>query len=396
MSSCWELPRAEKDPKVRGYGHLSVGDLKEWASNSADLSERYKNGEIAGNSERSQTDFSRRRAMVERVELAFSRRACTEIYGEYCATYRGLFEKNLNDPGLLQNFEYFNVPSSDFMLMFYVSMWTGKMADAMIYLHNHGWDLKGKFRKIPADDVWFQMSFYEAMNINERIKAQSVVDKIDAIVAKKAFAVGDWRVAVHATAFGGGNLPERFYNTSDGRSTFWIGKPMDEPEGLFLTVFDSGEVRSLSELYPSDQVAAVDYIHESFAEAPKHPELVGTQDLVWMHGLSMYLGPKVPDALKAGFDLLVEGGEMMYDYLIMTESMRRCLSTQGWPVDRKRMSIQPDVQSAYIQAKKDVYALNLMMHRGKAFFEIEKLEITEIYPWGAQSLRVTLKKYSNI
>lgn len=396
MSSCWKLPRAEKDPKVRGYGHLSVDDLKEWASNSADLSERYKNGEIAGNSERSQTDFSRRGAMMERVELAFSRRACTEIYGEYCATYRGLFEKKLDDPGLLQNFEYFNVPSSDFMLMFYVSMWTGKMADAMIYLHNFGWDLRGNFCEIPPDDVWFQMSFYEAMNINERIKAQSVVDKIDAIVAKKAFAVGDWRVAVHATAFGGGNLPERFYNTSDGRSTFWIGMPMDEPEDLFLTVFDSGEVRSLSELYPSDQVAAVDYIHESFAEAPKHPELVGTQDLVWMHGLSMYLGPKVPDALKAGFDLLVEGGEMMYDYLIMTESMRRCLSTQGWSVDRKHMFIQPDVQSAYIQAKKDVCALNLMMRRGKALFEIEKLEITEIYPWGAQSLRVTLKKYSNI
>ncbi len=396
MSSCWKLPRAEKDPKVRGYGHLSVDDLKEWASNSADLSERYKNGEIAGNSERSQTDFSRRGAMMERVELAFSRRACTEIYGEYCATYRGLFEKKLDDPGLLQNFEYFNVPSSDFMLMFYVSMWTGKMADAMIYLHNFGWDLRGNFCEIPPDDVWFQMSFYEAMNINERIKAQSVVDKIDAIVAKKAFAVGDWRVAVHATAFGGGNLPERFYSTSDGRSTFWIGMPMDELEDLSLTVFDSGEVRSLSELYPSDQVAAVDYIHESFAEAPKHPELVGTQDLVWMHGLSMYLGPKVPDALKAGFDLLVEGGEMMYDYLIMTESMRRCLSTQGWPVDRKHMFIQPDVQSAYIQAKKDVCALNLMMRRGKALFEIEKLEITEIYPWGAQSLRVTLKKYSNI
>ncbi|MBR5621395.1 hypothetical protein IKW75_02865 [Candidatus Saccharibacteria bacterium] len=374
---------------------MSVDDLKEWASDDADLSDQFKNGEVVGNSE-SRQGAKRKQAIVERVELAFSRRASTTVYGEYCKTYRELFEKKLEDPGLLHNFEYFNIPSSDFMLMFYASMWTGKMADAMIYLHNYGWDLKGNFCEIPPDDVWFQMSFYEAMNINERIKAQSVVDKIDAIVAKKAFAVGDWRVEVRVTAFGGGNLPERLYRTSDGRGTYWVGMPVEEPEDLFITVFDHGEVRPLAELYNADNIAAVDYIHDSFMNAPKNEMLLGTQDLVWMHGLSMYLGPRVPDALHAGFELLVDGGEMMYDYLIMTESLRRCLSTQGWPVDSSEMYIQPDVDSAYRQAQKDVAALNLRFHGGKSLFEIEKLEITEIYPWGAPSLRVTLKKYSSM
>ncbi len=393
MSSCWDAPHAERDPKVRGYGHLPLKDLKEWASDDADLSEQFKAGKILGTSNCSLVKA--RNDMIGRIELAFSRRASSAVYGDYCSSYRQLFSDKLNDPGLLHNFIYFNVPRSDFMLMFYVSMWTGKMADAMIYLHNYGWDLKGRFGPIPPEDVWFQMSFYEAMNINERIKAQSVVDEIDKIVARKSFATNDFNCIVHATAFGGGNLPERFYGTSDGRGAMWVGTPFDEPEDLLLTVFDNGEVRSMNELYPEDQRGAVDYVHESFSKVYDYPELHGTQDLVWMHGLSMYLGPKgVPEALRAGLVLLKDGGEMMYDYIIMSESLRRCLNTQGWPVDRQFMFIEPNVQSAYDRAKRDVALLNLRIDKGKQLFEIDRMMITEIHPWGATSLRVILKKYS--
>lgn len=396
MNSCWDLPRAESMVDTRGYGHLSEEDLRSWASDDADLSTQYKDGRMCRNSDSS--DRSRRKGlMMERIEVAFSQRANTEVYGEYRATYRDLFDKKLEDPGLLHNFEFFNIPSSDFMLMFYISMWTGKMADAMVYLHNYGWDLKNEFRKVPTHDVWFQMSFYEAMNINERIKAQSLVDRIDAIVAKKSFAENSgYRVTVHATAFAGGNLPERFYGTSDGRGAKWIGDQAREPEDLHLTVFDNGDVRPMKELYPNGEGEFVEYIHESFEDVVKHPELHGTQDLVWMHGLSMYLGPKVPDALQAGFTLLNDNGEMMYDYLIMTESLRRCLATQGWPIDAKYMYVQGSVNDAYLQAQKDVAAFNLRMRRAESLFEIEKLEITEVYPWGATSLRVTLRKYQNI
>lgn len=392
MSSCWDAPHAERDPKVRSYGHLPLKDLKNWASDDADLSEQYKLGEIPSTSN---NGFSRlKNDMLERIELAFYQRANIDIHGKYCSTYRHLFDKMLDDPGLLHNFKYFDVPRSDYMLMFYVSMWTGKMADAMIYLHNYGWDLKGKFGPIPPEDVWFQMSYYEAMNINERIKAQSVVDEIDEIAAKKSLLRRNYHTVIHATAFGGGNLPERFYGTSDGRGVYWVGLPFDQPEYLMLTVFDNGEVQSMEELYPAEQRGAVDYVHESFAKVSDYPELFGTQDLVWMHGLSMYLGPKVVDALQAGFMLLNDGGTMMYDYLIMTESLRRCLNTQGWPVDEKFMFVQPDVQSAYNQARNDVAALNLRFERGKQLFEIEKAIITEVYPWGATSLRVFLRKYS--
>lgn len=393
MDSCWELPRAESLYSIQNYGHLPAGDLEAWASDDADLSERYRTGEIEGNSD-AFNGHRRKQTMLERIEIVFSQRANAEVYGKYRETYRQLFEEKLEDPGLLHNFEYFNIPSSDYMLMFYISMWTGKMADAMIYLHNYGWNLKGEFRQIPVHDVWFQMSYYEAMNINERIKAQSVVDKIDAIVARKFFSHEfDRHVVANVMAFAGGNLPERFYGTSDGCGAFWVGRPFDEPEQVNIIVFDNGDVRPMEELYPEDQRGAIDYIHESFADAPKHTELIGTQDLIWMHGLSMYLGPRVPEALHAGFVLLNDFGEMMYDYLIMNESMRRCLNTQGWPVGRNRMFIQPDVQSAYHQAQKDVRDLNFKIEKGKSRFEIEKAEITEIEPWGAISLRVTLRKY---
>ncbi|MBO7699340.1 hypothetical protein J6S39_01485 [Candidatus Saccharibacteria bacterium] len=396
MSSCWELPRADFHSSTRGYGHLAEGDLKDWASDDADLSIQFKDGTISRNSDNKDRSM-RKCTMMKRIEVAFSQRASAEVYGEYRDAYQQLFDEKLEDPGLLHNFEYFNIPSSDFMLMFYISMWTGKMADAMVYLHNYGWDLKKVFRKVPANDVWFQMSFYEAMNINERIKAQSVVDKIDSIVAKKSFADdGGYRIAVHATAFAGGNLPERLYGTSDGRGARWIGNQAREPEDLHLTVFDNGDVRSMEELYPDGEGEFVEYIHESFEDVVKHPELHGTQDLVWMHGLSMYLGPKVPDALQAGFVLLNDSGEMMYDYLIMTESLRRCLATQGWPIDAKYMHVQKSVNDAYLQAQRDVAAFNLRMRKAESLFEIEKLEITEVYPWGATSLRVTLRKYQDI
>lgn len=395
MSSCWELPRAESAPVWRHYGHLASLNLREWASDDADLSELFEKGETC-NVSATRKGLARKNNMLERIDVAFSQRANAEICGLYREKYQEQFRKKLEDPGLLHNFEYFNIPSSDYMLMFYISMWNGKMADAMIYLHDYGWDLKGEFHKIPIHDVWCQMSYYEAMNINERIKAQSVVDKIDAIIAKKSFA-GEFgsHVTANVMAFAGGNLPERFYGTSDGRNGGkWIGRPFDEPEQVNIIVFDNGDVRPMEELYPEDQRGAVDYIHESFENAPKHQELLGTQDLIWMHGLSMYLGPRVPDALLAGALLLVDTGEMMYDYLIMTESLRRCLNTQGWPTNKDEMFIQPDVQSAYEQAQKDVRALNFKVESGKFRFEIEGAEITEIEPWGATSLRITLRKYT--
>lgn len=155
MASCRDILHGEVE---RGYGHLPKEVLKEWATKEADLSEQFGKGEIAGVSE-TEEGRKRKAEIMKKISDAFQERADETHLDFYEQTGRTLYEARLEDPGLLHNFEYFEIPSSDYMLMFYLYTWTGKMADVMIYLHNYGWDLSGRFHKVPREDVWYHMSF---------------------------------------------------------------------------------------------------------------------------------------------------------------------------------------------------------------------------------------------
>lgn len=354
-----------REPIKRGYGHLPADKLDEWASEQSELSEMWRSHIIPGSSETSEGQ-SRKQEMLERLRAALEGRS--NFDRDEIETRMLELEAHLEDPGLLKNFEYFDVPSSDFMLGFYFAVWDRRIAELMDYLHYYGEDLQGTIRRVPEDDIWYHMGQFECMNVNERVKAQSIVDFI-------------WENdIVRATSFGGGNIPERFYGL---------------PDDLQLTVFDDGPVAQLSALFPNaEQRRNVNYIHESLAKAPEHPELLGTQDLVWMHGVSMYLSfEQFVGAILCGFYLLEAGGYMKFDCLLKTESMRRVIKTQNWPYDPNNpMKIFDGVDAAIYYVRKTLCAVNDKL-AGKAYMDLMNTEVTLVEPWGAQSVRFTVQKH---
>ncbi|MBR2803119.1 hypothetical protein IKE19_00865 [Candidatus Saccharibacteria bacterium] len=365
QKNAWKAPKGRND---RSYGHLPLEFIKEWATAEADCSEAYSEGRIGGTST-TEDGKKRKAAMLKRIERALNTRS--NFTKKQIAARMKEISNHLEDPGLLMNFEFFEIPTSDFMLQFYFAVWDRRIAEVMCYLHNYGKDLKGVVRKVPAGDVWYQMSYYEGMNINERKKAANVVKFINDKDIKRA------------TSFGGGNIPERLY---------------DLPHDLELTVFDDGPVSPLEELFPDEnQRNKVNYIHESLANATKHPELFNTQELVWMHGVSMYLDEakkhQMTGAILSGIALMAPEGYMKYDYLLWTESMRRVIKTQNWPYDpRNPMVIFDTVDDVLKEARKTINAVNGALG-GKAYVEVLDPEITFTEPWGVTSVRFTIQKH---
>ena len=363
MRNAWDIPIGEID---RGYGHLPPEVLQEWAIHQAELSEQYQQGLVRASSARPDSR-ARKEKILNRIQATLFKRS--NMSKNEIKERMQQLSKHLEDPGLLENFEFFDIPSSAFMLQFYFAVWDYRIADVMDYLHNYGKDLKGVIRAVPKDDVWYHMSHFECMNINERKKCQNVVDFIRSHDIERA------------TSFGGGNVPERFY-----------GLPRD----LQLTVFDDGPVSELDELFPNElQRQNVNYVHESLASAPTHQELLGTQDLVWMHGVSMYLKPEeMVGAVLCGAALLRPGGWMKYDFLIWTDSMRRVIKTQNWPYDPgKTMMLFDDVAAALKYARKILGSVNAQLG-GKCYMDALDPEITLVEPWGPQSLRFTVQKHA--
>jgi len=361
FSSAWDIPRGDHVD----FGRLPQEALSAWAGHQAELSEQFRQKLIPATSVSAPT---RKQCMVARVYEALITRS--ELSRKEVGFRIEQVDAYLEDPGLLENFEFFEVPSSDFMLQFYFAVWDRRIAEVMGYLHNYGKDLQGVVRKVPEDDVWYQMSYFEGMNINERIKAKSIADFI------KQHDV------VRATSFGGGNIPERLYGL---------------PAGLLLTIFDDGPVSPLEELFPDPrQRGGINYIHERLDKAPLHQELLGTQDLVWMHGVSMYLNEQerheMTGAILCGIALLKPGGFMKYDYLIWTTSMRRVIETQCWPYDPKNpMVIFGFPEKAVLQGQQTIALVNRQL-AGKARIDLVSTEPTRIEPWGVTSVRFTVQK----
>lgn len=340
-------------------GHLPAQMIEEWASHQASLSELFKEGGTGP------SDEDARRKMARSVHEALVTRS--NFTPEEIKYRINQVEEHLKDPGLLENFRYFNVPASDFMLQFYFAVWDLRIAELMDLLHNYGKDLKGTWRRVPEDDVWFQMSRFEGMNIDARKKAQSVVDFIRSHNVK------------FATSFGGGNIPERLYGL---------------PANLTLTVFDDGPVSPLEEL--NVLCKDVRYYKERLSQALFHKEMEESQDLIWMHGVSMYLDEsqhQMTGAILAGARILKPGGFMKYEYLIQNESMRRVISTQCWPYDPKHpMTIFRSPDEAIRQGRITLERVNRILSEKGAYVVASDPEATLAEPWGITSLRFTVQK----
>lgn len=303
--------------------------------------------------------------MMERLEQAFLKRG---VPGDF-KKYQKLFDAHLEDPGTIRNFEYFCVPDSDEMIRFYTSIWTGQMADAMMGLHGEGCDLKGNLRKLPENEAWKQMITYEGIAVNERIKAESVAETLHELAGE---ADGD---TLRVVSFGGGKHPERFYDLPDESQIDWVNFETD------------GSV--------TDENAHCRVIHDNLLNAATYQDLREVTDLVPMHGVSMYLGKSkaaMANALSNGRILLRKNGIMMFDYLLMTEGMKRTATAQHWP-HAQEMKIFETPDEAIREGRETVALVN----NGSvdAFLDVERINVTMVEPWGPTSVRFRVRKYSH-
>lgn len=361
MNSVWDISRGDIN---RGYGHLPADKLEDWALNQIKLSLSYHVEKAIPGASSSNSGLAAKAAMVDRVRKALTKRS--NLSPEDINRRVKEVGQRLEDPGLLENFEYFDIPSSDFMLNFYFAVWDRRIAEVMDFTHNYGKDLKGVFRKIPEDDVWYQMSLFEGMNINERKKAQDIVSFI-------------WDNHIqYATSLGGGNVPERLY---------------DLPDDLQLAVFDNGPVSPLEELFPDvKERTRISYYHEPLLDAVKYPKLIGTQDLVWGHGISMYM--PMEEVILAAEKLLRSGGYLKYDYLMRTASITRVVATQGWPFDPANpMLIFESVDAAIAKGLETLAIVNDKLE-GKVYMDALDPKVTIAEPWGPTSVRFTVVKHT--
>ena len=364
MKSARDIPRGDID---RGYGHLPEDAFYDWAIHQAELSHRYAAGEIAPVSSTAE-GIVRKQNMLGRIHEALTTRS--NFDPETIAFRLRQTKKYLEDPGLLENFEYFDIPSSDYMLQFYFAVWDRRIAEAMDFLHNYGDNLKGIAGKVPEDDIWYQMSYFEGMNIDKRKQAKDVVDFI------KNYHI------TRATSFGGGHIPERHYEL---------------PYSLSLTVFDDGLVKPLEELFPDERRRQmIDYIQAPLSRAPGYGDLLNTQELVWMHGLSMYLNEaqyQMTGAILCAEALLAPGGYMRYDYLIDNASMYRVIETQCWPNDpRHPMTIFNGPEDAIRQGRNTLKVVNYRLG-GRAFMDVVDIDINLVEPWGVTCVYFTVQKH---
>jgi len=352
------------------YGYLPEDRIYEWAAYQAALSVSYtKSGE--GSSRDPETAFAKRR-MLESLEKAFKKRGDEKAW----KSCRDLFSKHLEDPGTLENFRYFCVPDSDEMIMFYKSIWTGDMASAMEYLHRWGKDLKGNYRVSPENESWYRMTEFEGIAVNERLKAQAVCDLINLYGCN------------NICFFGGGNLPERLYGYC--------------LSGANITLFETGDTQPLEELAKDPQSSdkklldpeKVQVYNENLLQAGSHLELASSQDLVVMHGVSMYLGQDKDGmiaALKNANEILRPNGLMSYDYLLLTDGMKRTATAQHWP-GAEKMKIFNSVEEAIREGKETIASVNGALSQDNTYFKVMSIVVNSVEPWGETSVRFLLRE----
>lgn len=387
-STCFDVPY-QGEPVY--YGRLRLSDFDDWVLSELRLAHDFSEGKI-GPTSSTQDGIARKEAIMDRLDEAFHTRASAENSEKYFNGWREQFSGHLENPALVRNFEYFDIPSSDAMILFYIYVWEGNMSGAMDLLQNEApyfeyKNLRGEWAGFFGyDDSWPRMSHFEAMNINERIKARELANALWSIALKE-------KRPVEVTSLGAGNLPERFWGLPECLYTCFDTSPFTlEPDDIFpVTKNDTGRghvyVDKVAREFNHEHMR---YFHGNFFDAGDHEELIGTQDIVVMHGLSMYLTEEqMLEALKLGYKLLRRGGVMSVDYLIMTASMMR-VGVQGWPVSPDSMRIFKCASDADEAARNDL--LNAQHALQRPSFDIEHIHFTEVAPWGIQSARVLFSK----
>jgi|GEM_PF-2236851 len=322
--------------------------------------------------------------LIEKISQAFNERASSENQRQYYGTWKKMFEDHLENPALLRNFIYFDIPNSDAMILFYIHVWQGNMAMTMEYLHNEAPYFKTKNLKgndyIPGpDDSWFHMSHYESMNQNERAKATRLAKDFNDFYKNH-------QEPPRIVSLGAGNLPERFYGL---------------PKCIYTALDTSPHVLPVEKLFPGEDAVNTfnrehcNYLKEDLSKIlQNHPELAGKQDFVVLLGGSMYLPDEaIIGIMKMAKVLLRPGGKMVIDYLILTNSMRR-VGVQGWPVNPANMQISQSLNDACDRADKIIEAVN------SDFQSPSDKELAETYahvntfePWGDQSVMFEYELY---
>ncbi|MBQ3261090.1 hypothetical protein IJH29_00280 [Candidatus Saccharibacteria bacterium] len=323
-----------------------------------------------------------KKQVMDKVDRAFLYRTDKPTRDSFLHCYRSLFLKYLENPGLVRNFKFFKVPESDAMLLFYINVWTGNMAGVMDLLHHNAphfsyVNLAGEIATdFDSRDSWPQMSMHEAMNINEREKAKEVCDEINRL----AKSLGR---PPKVTALGSGNFPERFYGLPETKLTLFDSSPTVLPESrLFSVATPAGHFNAKNLVF----------YHEDLFGACSHSELIRTQDLVTLRGVSMYLEDKsVADALVVGAKLLSLSREMMVDFLVLTKSMVR-VGLQGWPKKPTEMFISKNADEAILRAQYVMGIANMLLFKDGLRFSISDIKVTNLPPWGVQSVRVKYLK----
>lgn len=342
------------------YCHLPTEFIGPWASNQTQLSKDYREGKIPGASANHDTRV-RKTTMLNHIFATLTKRS--NLSHEEILLRLDEASARLEDPGLLTNFEFFDVPSSDFMLQFYFAVWDGRIAEAMCYLLNHGKDLQGVSRQADPTDIWYIMTQHEGMCI-DRAKLHAMNVKF----------MKDYGVK-RATSFGGGNIPERFFGL---------------PDDVKLTVFDNGLVSPLEELFPNpSRRLDVDYYHELLSKAPTRPSLISSQDLVLASGVLMYMSTaEMVGTVQCATALLRPDGHFIFDYLVKSKSMERVVSTQGWP---QTVVVFDNVNDAIEQGCTVLSKVNDALG-GKAYMEATDIRVTCVDPWGPTSVSFIVKK----
>lgn len=371
MGSVYDAPKTS----LGKYNCLPEDLINEWAKDQILLSVSYAKGGILGTSD-SVGGKKKKAEIMQALSEKFLQPHCIVNYDEAIA----LFNTRLEDPGMMQNFIYFDAINSDDMLLFFYRIWRGEMARSLEAVYGDGYDLSGNFRNCPLDESWYRMICYESMTINERQKAKFEAETI----------VGD--STCKAITYFGGGIPHlhHFYE--------------EACRDRVISVYDNGYIPTEEEIDRFNQnYDLLRFYNISLLQvANERWNMRGTQDLVIMSGVSMYLyeagkptdecDQKMLSAMKNANVLLKKGGSMLFDFLLPTVCMKRLAITQHWP-NAQSMKIFETCEDAIDEARRivDKYNETIISPNESKFF-LEDIKVNTAQPWGPTSVFFALRK----
>ncbi len=341
----------------------------EWAEEQINLSKDYFSGKVSRVSDEPGLCKMKDNIMLVLKEK-FSIPSCILDYDKAIS----FFDHQLEDPGMLKNFIFFDAINSDDMLLFFYYIWNGEMARSLEAVFGEGYDLCGNFRPCPKHGTWYKMICYESMTINERLKAKFEAKMIVDCNCK------------FITYFGGGIPHLHHFNKQACRDRS-------------ITILDNGYHPSEKDMQRfSQNYDLLRFYDVSILNIPcSGCMLDNTQDIIVMSGTSMYLyngddRSKMIAVMKNAARLLRSNGIFMYDVLLPTTCMQRLAITQKWPLASK-MKIFTTVDEAISEARHLVECYNSIAQQMQLqSFYLDGIKVNNSEPWGPTSVYFILRK----